>query len=433
MYHAPGLNGPWYWKWDWRHINARKLFPGMFIAFLPFLIAQYLYKSGNRSIAMPLGLVMLSTFALQLVAVAMQTDPFNLTANIVYNVANPNITGYFTDAMKYTNLREFLGSYHLVLPSLNVHSLTKPPGLILFYVPFIRIFGYTPTAALLSGIVIGILSIFSVLTTFFLVTKLSGSREAGFDGASFLGLCPGLVLFFPEFDQVYPVLSCALLISWIETLDKNQVRYSLAFGLLLSLVCFVSYSLLVTGIFLTLYSVYVLLDDHWANSKKLAIHAGISAAIVVGVYTAIWIFAGYNPIATFLAALENQAQLIQKLGRQNLYPETILFDLTDFALGSGWISFLLAFYFIIGKLTAGVDGHGREFWFTVLIFIQIFGVAVSGLLAVETARVWLFMLPLLMLPVGLELNKWNFPSRIAVYVGLWFLTTVICQNMWFAQ
>src|SRR3982751_4313451 len=72
---VPGVNGPWYWQRKWRWIESTRLYPAMFAGFLPFLLGQYLYLRGaKRSAAAPLILCMLSTIALELVAIGLQND-----------------------------------------------------------------------------------------------------------------------------------------------------------------------------------------------------------------------------------------------------------------------------------------------------------------------------------------------------------------------
>jgi hypothetical protein len=70
-------------------------------------------------------------------------------------------------------------------------------------------------------------------------------------------------------------------------------------------------------------------------------------------------------------------------------------------------------------------------WLALLAIAQLLIVAITGLLQSETSRVWNFMLPLLMIPVGLELARWDRRSRIVCYVALAVLTTVIYQKLTF--
>jgi hypothetical protein len=108
------------------------------------------------------------------------------------------------------------------------------------------------------------------------------------------------------------------------------------------------------------------------------------------------------------------------------WPLTVPFDLTDFALGAGWVCPLLAIYYLFGS--ARRDGRLA---LILLCFAQFVAVAVSGLLAGETARVWIFMFPLLVIPAGLELSKWTRGPRLTALACLWLLTALLSQNMVF--
>src|SRR5690348_6316294 len=88
--HVPGLNGA-YWRWEWRHITGVRLFPAFAAAALPFFAAQWLRDTRRAtSDAIPLALLMLSTFALEVVALGVQSEPFDL-GRIARNVADPTI------------------------------------------------------------------------------------------------------------------------------------------------------------------------------------------------------------------------------------------------------------------------------------------------------------------------------------------------------
>src|SRR5688572_13661064 len=76
--HAPGINGPSYWQWNWRRLDGRRLFPAMALAAAPFSAAQYLAtRRGIRPLLL-LPLLMLATFALQVIVVAIETRPVSL-------------------------------------------------------------------------------------------------------------------------------------------------------------------------------------------------------------------------------------------------------------------------------------------------------------------------------------------------------------------
>jgi hypothetical protein len=100
----------------------------------------------------------------------------------------------------------------------------------------------------------------------------------------------------------------------------------------------------------------------------------------------------------------------------------------DFVLGAGWIALPLAAY----ALGRAVRGTSRHLLTVVLLCLaQPVVVALLGLIPTETARVWLFMLPLLMVPVGLTLARWNAAPRAAAYLCLWLILVATCQHMSF--
>ena len=148
---------------------------------------------------------------------------------------------------------------------------------------------------------------------------------------------------------------------------------------------------------------------------------------LVGLYAALYLGTGYDPIATFGVALENQARHSATLGRP--WPATVLFDLTDFALGTGWMSFLLVFFWF--RRRWGQRPVLYSDWMARLAVAQLGLIAIAGLIPVETARVWAFLLPLFVLPVGLELSQWSLAARGSVYVALWALVVLIGQNLVF--
>lgn len=445
--HVDGLNGPDYWDWSWRTMDGYRLFPAMLAAATPFFLAQYLHhRRSIGSFTVPLLALMLSTLALQLTAVGIQKKPFGFE-RITQRVMHPITTSYYTDATSFTSLNDWLQSFPDSLMSYHTHSRNKPPGPILYYVFLQRIFGVTPRAAAAGGLLVAVLAALSIPACYTLI-KLSteGNREAAFFGASFLALCPGLLLFFPQFDQVYPILTCGLIGSWFLTLRRDRLVCSVAYGALLSIVFFVSYSLLVLGFSLALYAVFFVRERPWQNGVIAVKHVFVALGTFAGLYGVFWLFTGFDPVETFRQSLANQAVLAARLDRP--YPQSIFFDLTDFALGSGWISVILTFFFLWRK-TVGTNAdddaetgsesgesrpmsgsrHDPSLAMSLLFLFQILTVAVSGLLRTETARVWIFLLPLLMFPIGNELAGWRFFPRLAVYFCLWFLMSSVLQNM----
>jgi hypothetical protein len=62
---------------------------------------------------------------------------------------------------------------------------------------------------------------------------------------------------------------------------------------------------------------------------------------------------------------------------------------------------------------------------------QLLVVAVTALLPGETARVWNFLYPLLMLPVGLQMVRFTPRMRWAIFATEFFILAALAQNMTF--
>ena len=210
---------------------------------------------------------------------------------------------------------------------------------------------------------------------------------------------------------------------WGIALHRNRLVYSAAFGAALMLACFFAYNLLVLGALLAGLAAMHIVGHGWRGVMTVARHAALAAGVFVGLYGVLNLMTGLNPIAVFTAALANQKSLLRSIDRP--YPATVLFDLADFALGSGWIGLLLAIFFLASPASRGQRTLAG------LCLGELALVAVLGLLPGETARVWMFLLPVLMVPVGLELAGWSFGPRMAVYLALCLLSAAICQNLQF--
>lgn len=384
--------------------------------------------------ALAVGSLMIATLALQLAASAAQGERLGF-GHAIRAVESPMVTSYFSDAAELVNgpgtLGQWLEVWPQLMPQMYLHSQEKPPGPVLYHVLFLRLFGVSDRTALAAGLVIGLLATLSVLATYWFLGLLI-PKDAAFYGASFVALCPGLVLFFPMFDQIYPALACALLGTWVLAMRHNRLRDSVLFGLLLSLIMFWAYNLLVLGAFIVGYTTMLALAQPNRTIARALRHASIAILTLVTVHVLLFAAFRYDPAGTFHAALANQRHLLTQWNRP--YPQTVPFDVLDFLLGAGWIGGLLAILYFVSRQEPLRNEQDESL--TVLAAIalgQIIVVALTGLLQAETARVWAFMLPLLAMPVGLELARWTPRARYAAFAALFVLTVVVAQNMTFLK
>jgi hypothetical protein len=325
------------------------------------------------------------------------------------------------DAAAISSSSDWLAQYPqiLSLPQINLHTRNKPAGPVAYFVAIIHTLGYNRHAAIISGVLLGALATLSIPATWWLARLLTSDDDVALRAAAMLSLCPGFVLLFPVFDPVYIVFSCGMLGLWNLALTTGRARWSILLGALLMLTTFVTYNPLVLGAFMTGYALLCT-----GQAKCLLRHGVIALLACLFAYCLLWMFTGYNPIGTFRQGIANHHWQLTKYANDRPYPWTILFDLTDFAMGGGWIVTLLA-------IACAIHARERHRRLVMICIAQPILVAVIALLQSETARVWNFMLPLILIPAAMELARWNRTAQVCAYAALLVATIVIGQNMIF--
>jgi hypothetical protein len=409
--HTRGLNGPRYWAWPWQDLEARLVFPAIALASAPFFVARALRARGY--IGMTCALALVSTAMAVAATVALALQPGGLD-RLHAAIESPGITAYYTDAESLA-APGWLSTLPERLWRLHVHSRTKPPGPLVFYAALIRVFGRGGIAATAGALLLLLAAGAAVPGVYVLARQLSATREAAFEAACLMAWSPSLLLFFPEMDQAFPVVTCAALVAWCRAVE-GRWPWAAVFGLIAAGASFFSYSFLVLGVSGLLI----------ARKAPLAAarSAAVAALVVVGVYLALYAGTGFDPVATFQAATANQARLAITWGRQ--YVPAVLHDPLDFAMGVGWITAALAVV-ALARAVRSREWRGAA----VTSALQIGIVDLTGLLRVEAARVWLLLTPLTVVPAGTALAEWSDGERTACYVLLVVSVAVLAQNMAF--
>jgi hypothetical protein len=440
--HRFALNDEKYFLVSWWHVPAFPLFIWAGSALIPFFVGQILYSKWPRALGLALALLTISSLWLMIACAFGQDTAGNRMTylpglnRIASSIENPSDGGYFLYAVRFhivkqMSVGEILRQWPDLLPTLYGHVFNKPPGLVVFFVGIISMFGANVQVATTTGIITGILAADGVVATYWFIRHFTDNRNAAFCGASYFALCPALIEYFPTFDQVYPLLTVCLTISWSLTLRRRSVRFAGVFGVLLALTLFLNY--LPGALVFFLGGLTIFMKSHenipW---KKTILLCATPLATVALVYLLLFIVWHFDPIATFKAAQAAQDAKLQaytavaKLPIRKL-PGTILWDLYGFGAGSGWMSYVLAAILLAGVIKT----RGAIRWIVLLSIGQFLFVAFTGLIQSETARLWLFMLPMLMLPVGMQLSQMPTISRWIVYLALGAVTIVTMQSVVF--
>jgi len=428
--HAPWVNGPWYWKWPWRRLSVWPLYPVVALAAAPFFVAQHMYARRGWRPKRVVPLMMLSTLALMLVTCFCQPLHFRRIAAIIENFS---ITSYYFAAAGLVRsgvpTLEWIDIYPQFMTELPVHGGAKPPGLLLYHLAFIKLFGDNVVTQTLAGLLIGVLATLTVPATYLLVRALADDEPAAIASAGYMALCPSLILQFPLFDQLYPAAGCVAIFLWWRALRTGNLKYGLAFGGLLFVMTMMSHIILITGAMLGAMTIIHIGARGWAGFRVAAAQSVVSMAFLPLLYVLLHAATGFDPIETLRTIDRYADHVIVQIRRP--WPVHMLFDVYDFALGTAWISFVIVAIYVIRTrrtlLRWPLHDAGTRLAFLCLLQIGTF--AAGAFLPGEASRLWLILMPLLAVPIGLEVARWSYRSRLTVFACELLLMTLICQNI----
>ncbi len=319
------------------------------------------------------------------------------------------------------------------MDTLHLHSENKPPGPILFFIAFIELFGPGDASAYASACCIAVLAALVVPATFHMVRALTQSREAAFCAAALTVLCPALALGLPGMDQLTPLFTCLLVSTWTFALRMDSRAAAIGFGATLSVALFFSPLILVVGFFLAGLTVFHVAPGAQRDARLKAVGRQVAIAMLTlaGIYLAAYVFTGYDAIAVFREILGSKHDWDPNLTRQELlgrpYWKALISDPWEFMLGTGWLIGLLALFRLRDTLRARTGTWLVEG----LALAQIAIMPQLGFVRGESARLWLFLVPFLVLPAGVELSHWTARRRALALACLLCVLISIYVNMRF--
>jgi hypothetical protein len=418
------------WGWPWQDLGTIQMGLALLAPFL--LIVLVLWNSDRATLRVPiwfwLAALTLAQFCLQLFSVL--ADPRG-AERILQIVSSADATSYFTDALNIHNLREWMSNFQQA--SLTGHSKSHPAGPILFYWVFAMLLG-KDAGAFLGGIAVGFLASFGVVVMYHFAGLWARDRRVRLLASAFYALVPSFTVFFPEFDQIYPIFSMLMIFTFVKALNtaSRWYAYALGMGATVFLAAFFAYNLLTVGLFPVYYGIYWLWrerGDRAAIVNVLRI-AALALTAAISLYVLLWSAAGYNAIAALGHALRNVKGANESLGRP--YKVSVFTDLYDFALGAGIIAVpILWFHF--RKVRDQLQADREQTALTLVGLAMILTVDLSGLLRGETARIWMFLQPMLVVPVALELARLRWTWRLSILTVQWWLLVLIKAKMSFIE
>lgn len=470
--HVPSANGPSEWQWPYRPSGLAGVGLGFSLIWAAALMLPLVYSAAHDRAtdwrwALPLLIILGWTFPLLLAWAQPGGFPRVFDA-----LASRHTFGYVFDAGLAPDTRTLLADWPAASAGLNQHSRTHPPGPLLAVRALDHLGrrlrpdpkgerGLVSAAAASLRREVGRVAHRSrlrdrhdrktsrdfpapgtlVLLAFLLPLASTLAAWPLHRLATGLGLAPGAALlaaalwlavparsvFTPSLDQALPLL--VLTAAWLAVSASSETggRWrALPAGGLLALAVFFSYGYLAAVPLVGLLALAANRPLTWSASWKAA--ALLSAGFLLP-WTALALFAGYDPWASFRTAV-TQHHTIAVASRS--YGTWLLWNPYDFLLLLGPAVLAPTALSLSGRETEDRPLAGTALawgWWALLL-----GLIVSGSVRGEVGRIWLFLMPFAcILAAGEAVRRWGPRSLWTVLVlGLELvLMLVLARNLVF--
>ena len=401
--HVPGFNGPFYWKWRFTDIPIGPF--ALYIALAAgviYWVHTRLAANGNRRRWAVLSLTLIH-FGLM---IAFMSETERSLETVRWRVQHPDITSYHTEALKIEDLDEWLSSYAERLPLMGGHTQTHPPAPIFYFFLWNKALGPN-RGALWGGIFIGLLASLAVPMIYLLTREVAGTADAGLLAATIWSLLPGVLSLLGSFDPMYALFTCLLLYSWTQAVWMGRRSMAVWFGFTLAAAMLWTHSFFVLGACFVLLALFgwVWSDEREVVARRIITSAGIAAAVVLGAFGFAYLATGYNHWAALRQSIRIQEGLAPVWNRP--YHYAVFWDLYDYFLAAGFLSWGVIVALLSRRRSGWTTASYRPRAFAAASLLGLLIVDFTGLLRGEAARVWLFLQPLTIVLVGMELSYWD--------------------------
>jgi hypothetical protein len=378
----------------------------------------------TADVAARVSLLVIACFAWQVLAVLAYPEAFDRLQAIV---SSPMATSYLTDALAVTDVRAWLAGFDHA--TLSLHSSTHPPGGVLFYLACVRLFGAS-AAPFAGALAIAALASCGVAAMWAFSRLWTADSEARLQACALYALLPALIVFLPEFDQVFPALAMLLVLAWVRAAEGSRAQ-AVLLGLLAFVATMMTWTLSALGVFALLHAACRLHRERFAAAarRRLAEAATIALAVTLGLHLALHVLTGYDAPASFAHAFATQRTIALA---DRAWATCILLDPLYFLFAAGVpLLPLFASFLHRARDWPWVTREGSAIAWIGLATIAL--VDVSGLLRAESARVWLFLQPFVVAPAASTLPRFGRAQRIAVFVLQWIILVVLVARVPFIE
>jgi hypothetical protein len=321
-------------------------------------------------------------------------------------------THYFHDAEKITSAYNFLSTFNSIQPDLLTHSQTHPPGAVLIYYGFQQIVN-NPIFVGFSILLISLLSVFYIYDIF---ERNYNEIVATTISAVFIFLPAVQIYFYSTLDALISFAVFATIYHYMRWQNNRSILHLSLLIVFLGLVMSLTFLSVLPVVILIFHQL-----DNKINNPKEVISDGLKVATpLIFIGFVVYLTTGFNYISAYLTASTIESAKfgggVYAIAAPISYIITRVENISEILLFLGPFCTYLAYK----GIDIQVRGIGRLVIYGILttLFLFLLGVPRTG----ETARVFIFLYPLLLFPVADYIYNKNIAfsqsQQLIVLVGL---------------
>jgi 4-amino-4-deoxy-L-arabinose transferase-like glycosyltransferase len=311
-------------------------------------------------------------------------------------------TDYIGAVPLVASAKEFLGDYVRLIPALPMHCQVHPPGGVLFLWWVDRAIWPGPVAAALATVAAAGLAVPAV---FGLAGEVLDRRSARLAAGLFL-LAPNVMLYTAtSMDAVFMVpIVWTFFLLW-KARSRESWLLGAAAGVSAAAAAVMTFSAAFLGLWgLSLLAVTLLADRGKLRGTAVALAASGAASLLV--LTALYLWSGYNLLENLRAAVAGHHQIMAggNYATPRQYAHLAVGNLVAFFASTG---LPLAVLFVRQSWRDVRDRQnsapGRVLTLSFLLALVL--LAAAPLYTLEVERIWLFMVPLVVISAARMLDR----------------------------
>lgn len=274
------------------------------------------------------------------------------------------------------------------------------------------------------GMLMPLWAMLTIFPLFWIGRRLSGDPQAAARLTQWWALIPSLMFFAPSWNTLFPLLVICAFALLLYGLDRRQMVWCVLAGMIMSVATFLNFSVVPALMLMGWYTLgywYWLSSARWDWPVRVGLWFGVG---LLSVWVIFWLYTGYTPLDLIDTAFE------QHLGIERNYFIWLILHVYDLFFFAGWALVGLALWGVWRAIhhlrQRQTIGHVEVL--ALALFLTLLILDVSGSARGETARVWLFFVPFLLLS-GLMLfqrgRNWDIPLLIVQGASVIVIASVI--------